>query len=90
MAIYKLTLTFTKGSQSLESFKREMYNNCGSFIGGLDPESGIGQSVADMIGAAVAKAACTWAQYEAWKNRTHRIYLYYKNPVDNTEEYDIV
>lgn len=37
-----------------------------------------------------AKAAYAWVQYEAWKNRTHRSYFYYKNPVDNTEEYDTV
>lgn len=59
MAIYKLTLTFTKGSQSVDNFKHELINNCGSFRGGLDMESGIGQYVEDVIEAAVVKGSET-------------------------------
>lgn len=29
-------------------------------------------------------------QRDAWKNRTHESYLYYKNPVDNSEQCDTV
>ena len=36
------------------------------------------------------KAAYAWVQYEAWKNRTHRSYYYYKNGVDIDENDDTV